>query len=52
MAFEKKEIKNIRITVRFSEEEKQLIDKYIAENNYKNITDFIREVISKEIINK
>ena len=49
MAFNKKENKNIRITVRFTDEEKKLIDNYIAENNYKNVTDFIRELIEKEI---
>lgn len=49
MAFEKKEVKNIKITVRFSEEEKLLIDEFVAKNNYKNVTDFIRDLVKKEI---
>lgn len=49
MAFDKKENKNIKVTVRFTEEEKEIIDKYIAENNYKNVTEFIRDLVKKEI---
>lgn len=49
MAFDKKENKNIKVTVRFTEEEKQLIDEFIVTNNYKNVTEFIRELIKKEI---
>lgn len=49
MAFDKKENKNIKVTVRFTAEEKELIDNYIAENNYKNVTEFIRELVAKEI---
>lgn len=49
MAFEKKEIKDVKVTVRFTVDEKDLIDKYIAANDYKNVTEFIRELIKKEI---
>lgn len=49
MAFEKKEIKDIKITVRFSEEEKELIDSYMAENNYKNVSEFIRDLVAKTV---
>lgn len=49
MAFDKKENKNIKITVRFTEEEKQLIDEFVAINNYKNVTEFIRELVAKAI---
>lgn len=49
MAFDKKEVKNIKVTVRFSEEEKLLIDEYVAENNYKNVTEFIRELVAKAV---
>lgn len=49
MEFKKKENKDIKITVRFSKEEKELIDKYILENNYKNTTEFIRGLVSKAI---
>lgn len=49
MAFEKKEIKNIKVTVRFTEEEKKIIDEYIVKNDFTNITEFIRELIKREI---
>ena len=49
MAFDKKENKNIKVTVRFTEEEKQLIDELVAINNYKNVTEFIRELVAKAI---
>lgn len=51
MAFYKKENKNIniKVTVRFTTEEKELIDEYIVKNNFKNVTEFIRELIKKEI---
>lgn len=49
MAFDKKENKNIKVTVRFTEEEKQLIDEFVAINNYKNVTEFIRELVAKAI---
>lgn len=51
IAFYKKENKNIniKVTVRFTTEEKELIDEYIVKNNFKNVTEFIRELIKKEI---
>ena len=48
MAFEKKEIKNIKITVRFSQSEKKIIDEYIEKKWFENTTDFIRYLIKKE----
>lgn len=49
MAFEKKEVKNIKVTVRFTESEKKIIDTYIEKNGFGSITEFIRELIKKEI---
>ncbi len=48
MAFEKKEVKNIKVTVRFSQSEKKIIDEYIEKNGFENTTDFIRYLIKKE----
>ncbi|EJT6535608.1 ribbon-helix-helix protein, CopG family [Clostridium perfringens] len=50
MAFEKKENKNIKVTIRFTEEEKKLIDEYINKNKYDNVSSFIRELIKKELL--
>lgn len=49
MAFEKREIKNIKVTVRFTESEKKIIDEYVEKNGFGNTTEFIRELIKKEI---
>ena len=46
--FEKKEAKNIKVTVRFSESEKKIIDDFIEKNNYGNVSEFIRDLISNK----
>lgn len=51
MAFEKREIKNIKVTVRFTESEKKIIDEYVEKNGFGNTTEFIRELIKKRLIN-
>ena len=50
MAFERKENKNIKVTIRFTEKEKKIIDEHINENGYDNISSFIRELIKKELL--
>lgn len=42
MTFDKKEKKNIKVTVRFTEEENEIMEKYMEENNIKFKTDLIR----------
>lgn len=42
MTFDKKEKKTIKVTVRFTEEEIEIMEKYMEENNIKSKTDLIR----------
>lgn len=42
MTFDKKEKKTIKITVRFTEEENEIMEKYMEENKIKSKTDLIR----------
>lgn len=42
MTFDKKEKKIIKVTVRFTEEEIEIMEKYMEENNIKSKTDLIR----------
>lgn len=49
MMFETKETRDKKITVRFTEEEKKTLDKYIEENGYKSISDLIRDLIRERL---
>lgn len=49
MPFDKKEVRDKKVTVRFTATEKELLDSYIEKHDFSNITDFIRYLIKKEI---
>ena len=47
--FDKKQVRDKKVTVRFTEDEKIFLEKYAAENNYKSVAEFIRELILEKV---
>lgn len=47
--FETKENKDKKVTVRFTSAEVEVMEKYIKENNLKNITELIRVAVGEKI---